>query len=162
MILKNARLLAPASALALLTVTVAQPASAATEQIFPGCPSFDVGLTASDGKLRVKEFTDENGNVVRSITVATGVVLTYRNVLSDKSVSIKTSGSVSRTVNNPDGSQTVTATGHNGIILFPSDVDGPKTTQYTGKVVYTVSPAGVFEIVSHSGPARDICAELSN
>ena len=173
MIVKNARLLAPASALAALTFATAQPAIAATNSPLPpsdtflppgvGC-EFALNIHSSAGKIHEKDFFDKNGNEVRNITVKTGVVLTYTNQSSGKSVSIKTSGSVSKTVNNPDGSQTVTATGHNGLILFPTDVPaGPSTTQYTGRIVYTVGPAPdfVFTLVSHSGKARDICDELS-
>ena len=164
MILTNARFLAPTAALAVLTFAAAQPAFATPEVTYETCPDFAIGVTASNGKVHVKEFFDETGEiVVRSITVATGVVLTYSNAETGKSVSYKTSGSVSRIVNNPDGSQTVTATGHNGILLFKDfDVDGPSTTQYTGKVVYTVSPIGVFDVVSHSGRAINVCAALSS
>ena len=63
---------------------------------------------------------------------------------------------------NADGSQTVTVTGHNVLILFPSDVPaGPSTTLYVGRVVYTIGTDGVFTLVSTSGTATDICAALS-
>jgi hypothetical protein len=172
MIVKNARLLAPASALVALAFATGQPAFAATNSPLPssditlpaglGC-EFELVIHSSDGKVHEKDFFDKNGNKVRNITVKTGVVLTYTNGSSDKSVSIKTSGSVSRTVYNADGSSTVTSTGHNGLILFPTDVPtGPSTTQYTGRIVYTVSPSPeeTFTLISHSGPARDICSEL--
>jgi hypothetical protein len=69
---------------------------------------------------------------------------------------------VTQTVNNPDGTQTVTATGHNGLILFPSDVPaGPTATQYTGQIVYTIDAEGIFTLVSTSGQATDICAALA-
>jgi hypothetical protein len=66
-------------------------------------------------------------------------------------------------VNNPDGAQTVTGTGHNGLILFPTDIPaGPTTTQYIGRIVYTVNPTtGVFTLLSTTGQETDICAELA-
>jgi hypothetical protein len=48
------------------------------------------------------------------------------------------------------------------LILFPSDVpEGPSTTLYVGRVVFTIDDAGVFTVVSTSGKSTDICAELS-
>ena len=56
----------------------------------------------------------------------------------------------------------MTATGHNVLILFPSDVPaGPSTTLYVGRVVYTIGTDGVFTLVSTRGTATDICAALS-
>jgi hypothetical protein len=57
----------------------------------------------------------------------------------------------------------VTATGHNGLILFPDDVPaGPTTTQYNGRIVYTYNTVtGFIEVLETSGKATDICAELS-
>jgi hypothetical protein len=63
---------------------------------------------------------------------------------------------------NADGSRTVTLTGHNLLILFPTDVPpGPSTTLYVGRVVFTVDAGGVFTLESTSGRATDICAALS-
>lgn len=80
------------------------------------------------------------------------------------SITIRTDGSVSETEINPDGTWTVTATGHNGLIMFPTDVPaGPTTTHYIGKIVYTVDPStGVFTLVSTAGQELDVCAELAS
>jgi autotransporter passenger strand-loop-strand repeat protein len=80
------------------------------------------------------------------------------------SVTIRTDGSVSNTTYNSDGTLTVSSTGHNGLILFPSDIPaGPTTTQYIGRIVYNIDPAtGIFTLVSTSGSQRDICAELAS
>lgn len=108
--------------------------------------------------------------MVRIITAGKGVDLTWTNYGPDpdnpeagESVTVKTAGSVMKTVNNPDGTQTVTGTGHNGLILFPTDIPaGPTTTQYIGRIVYNVDPAtGVFRLVSTTGQEMDICAELA-
>jgi hypothetical protein len=118
----------------------------------------------------MKEFVDRNGDPVRIITAGKGFLLTYTNYGPDPdnpvagaSVTIRTDGSVSKTTYNPDGTQTVSATGHNGLILFPTDVPaGPTTTHYIGRIVYTIDEDFVFTLVSTSGSQRDICAELSN
>lgn len=157
------------AALALLAaclLTPVPPASAAPIILDAGqACAFPLSLSGSDGRVRVKEFTDKKtGKVARILQVATGVTLTYTNLTpGGKSVSIKTSGSVWHIVNNPDGTQTWTMTGHNGLVLFPTDIPaGPTTTQYDGRVVFKFNPVDGFTIlISTSGKARDICAELS-
>jgi hypothetical protein len=167
-----ARTLAPAALAAAALVAPAAPAVAEGPLILPvdtGCPGFNLGFSQSGGILHTKEFVDAEGNVVRVITAGKGTINTYTNYgtnpddpVAGKSVSIRTDGSVAQTVTNPDGTLTVTATGHNGLILFPSDVPaGPATTQYIGKIVYNIDPAtGVFTLVSTSGRAIDVCAAL--
>jgi hypothetical protein len=168
---KTTRRLALAVGLAAVALTATQPAFA-QEVILPaglGC-EFNLGFEATGGNLVTREFEDAAGNVVRIITAGKGVDLTYTNYGPDpdnpvagESVTVKTAGSVTKTVFNPDGTQTVTGTGHNGLILFPSDVPaGPTTTHYIGRIVYTVDPTtGVFTLVSTTGQERDICAELA-
>jgi hypothetical protein len=158
--------------LATLTLTAAQPASADPFILPAGqaCPNFNLGLESTGGNLHTKEFYDKNGNLVRFLSAGKGVVLTWTNYGPDPdnpvagaSVKIRTDGSVMSTRTNPDRTLTVTATGHNGLILFPTDVPaGPTTTQYIGRIVYTIDPStGVFTLLSTSGTARDICAELA-
>jgi hypothetical protein len=127
-----------------------------------GC-KFALRVDGTGGIIHTKEFRDRNGKVVRIIEAGKGVLLTYTNLATKASVTIKTAGSVSNTVVNRDGTLTVTATGHNGLIMFPTDVPaGPTTTQYIGRFVYKVDPAtGVFTFVGSTGQNRDICAELS-
>ena len=56
----------------------------------------------------------------------------------------------------------MTLTGHNVLILFPSDVPaGPSTTLYVGRVVFTADVNGIFTLVSTSGTSTDLCAALS-
>jgi hypothetical protein len=63
---------------------------------------------------------------------------------------------------NPDGSSTLLITGHNVLILFPTDVPaGPSTTLYVGRVVFTIDSSGVFTVQEVSGTATDICAAVS-
>jgi hypothetical protein len=163
---KFTRRLVPAALLAALAATTAPPAHAADSSINLeaglGC-KFALTINSVGGRLHTKEFKDENGDPVRIITAGKGVLLTYINADTGASVTINTAGSVSKTVTNSDGTQTVSATGHNGLVMFPSDVPaGPSTTQYTGRIVYNVNlETGVFTLISTSGPSRDICKELS-
>ena len=171
MINKTTRLLA-AAALSAAILAVAQPAVAAPPDEEPAqryelaageACAFPLLLEASAGEVRTIAF-EENGKQGRIISVRTGVVLTYTNLTTGESVSIKTSGSVTSAVLGPDGvTETRTATGHNGLLLFPSDdPPGPTTTQYNGRIVYTYNTqTGFIQVIETSGHARDICAELS-
>jgi hypothetical protein len=77
-------------------------------------------------------------------------------------MALPANGAVSKTVINADGSQTVALSGHNVLILFPTDVAaGPSTTLYVSHVVFTVNVNGVFTLVSTSGTATNICATVS-
>ena len=142
--------------------------------LFPtglGCPDFNLGIEATGGKLHTKTFVDENDKPARLITAGKGFLLTYTNFgpdpdhpIAGQSIKIATGGSVSSTQIHPDGDQTVTAIGHNGLVLFPNDVPaGPSTTHYIGKIVYHVDfTTGVFTLLQESSNQRDVCAELSD
>jgi hypothetical protein len=160
----------PGVLLAGLALISAQPAVAAppepvppTSDVYPEgllC-EFEVTVSSRGGRASEKTFEDKNGNVVRTLTVATGVVLTV-TAENGRSVSFKTSGSVTKT-STKGNIRTVTATGHNGLGLFPSDVPrGPSFTQYSGgRIVYTIDlTTGVFTLISASGNATDVCAAL--
>jgi hypothetical protein len=171
--IRRARRFAPATTLVALMLG-AGPAMAADPVILApgiGCPDFTLQFVATGGKLHTKIFVDKNGNLVRMLMAGKGVLLTYTNLGPDpanpvagQSIKIKTGGSVSSTRTNPDGTLTVTATGHNGLILFPNDIPaGPSTTHYIGRIVYDVDPStGVFTLLQESNNQRDVCAELSD
>jgi hypothetical protein len=77
-------------------------------------------------------------------------------------VELPSNGSVTRTTINDDGTTTFTTTGHNVLILFPTDVPaGPSTTLYVGPVVFTVDADGIFTLQSATGKSTDICALLA-
>jgi hypothetical protein len=152
---------------AALIFTAAHSALADDPIILPAglaCEDFALEISGTGGNLHTKVFEDRDGNPVRLITAGKGVLLTYTNLDSGNSVTIRTDGSVTKTRFNSDGTQTVSATGHNGLVLFPTDIpEGPTTTQYIGRIVYNVDPAtGIFTLVSTSGSQRDICAELAD
>jgi hypothetical protein len=149
-----------------LALGTATPAFAAPSKTFDlpagtAC-SFPLTVTQSGGDHRVdKTFTDKNGNVVRQLSAGKGFKLTFRNGTTGRTVTLPANGSVTHTTVNPDDTTTVTLTGHNVLILFPTDVPaGPTTTLYVGRVVFTVDANGVFTLQSTSGRKTDLCAQL--
>jgi hypothetical protein len=151
------------------TATLALAADAAVAQehdlVLPAGEAceFELGVDLAGGDRRVdRTFRDADGNPVRTLSAGVGSQLTFTNVSNDATLALRANGAVMRTVFNADGSQTVTSTGHNVLILFPADVPaGPSTTLYVGRVVYTVDENAVFTLQSTTGTATDICAALA-
>jgi hypothetical protein len=131
----------PVAALALasaLAVTTAATASAAE-------PDFELDIPAGvacafplhiEGALTghrvTREFTDPDGDPVMLLSAGKGNELTFTNPDSAKTLSLPSNGSVQLTKINADGTSTVQTTGHNVVILYPTDVPaGPSTTLYT-------------------------------
>jgi hypothetical protein len=173
--MRNPRAAIAAAILAALALTAAQAtvANGPPQPVPPpepielpagiACPDFSLRVSWSGGNVHTKQFVDRNGNTVKIITAGKGFLLTYTNLDAGTSVTIRTDGSVSKTTFNPDGTQTVSATGHNGLIMFPTDIPaGPTTTHYIGRIVYTIDEEGVFTLVRTSNNQRDICAELAS
>lgn len=153
------------AAAALVAVASPAPAVAAPppyEFVFPACEGFDLGVNIDDSASHTvfREFTDRDGNVVRTIFAGKGTDLTLANASTGAEIHLKGNGTVMRTSFNADGTATVESTGHNVILLFPGDPGGPATTLYVGRVVYEVGAGDVFTITNSSGVSRDICAEL--
>ena len=123
---------------------------------------FDLAIDIAGGDQRVERtFVDANGNPVRTLSAGVGSQLTFTNLSTNATIALPANGAVTNTLFNADGSQTVTLTGHNVLILFPTDVPaGPSTTLYVGRVVFTVGVDGVFTLKSTSGTSTDICAAL--
>jgi hypothetical protein len=164
----------PSALLAAALLAVSSAAVAAPPPVVPdldldpvpagqGC-DFELGITGTGAKARIKTF--ENG---RQIISGKGYLLTYTNLETGTSVTFPTNGTAQRT-SAPDANNvvTVTATGSNGLVLFPSDesevpgVGTPSAIQYTGRIVYTIDlDTGVFTLLSASGRQRDLCAELA-
>ena len=148
----------------LCSATQAEAAEPTVIEIPAGvaCADFGVRVTIEGESLVTREFVDRDGNVVRVLAAGTGSALTFTNLTSGATFTTKSNGSVSRVVFNPDGTQTVTITGHNLLILFPSDVPaGPSSTLYAGRVAFTIDTSEVFTVLQASGQATDICAALS-
>ena len=153
-----------AAALAAIAIPVPAHAALDFDLVLPAglACDFDLGLNITPGEHTVtKEFTDADGNPVRTLTAGRGSALTFTNVSTGAAVSLESNGSVSTTTFHADEISTVQSTGHNVIILFPTDVPaGPTTTLYVGRVTYNATADGVFTIIGSSGQTRDICAEL--
>jgi len=157
---------AAAATLAASTVaTAAWGDSATTVQIFPAglaCADFDLKVEASGGTIKQHDITDRSGEVVRVILAGTGPALTLTNLTSGATYSTPSNGSVTHIAVNPDGTLTYRVTGHNIVILFPTDVPpGPSTTLYVGQVGFTVDANAVFTVTSMAGRSVDICTALS-
>ena len=157
---------AAAATLAASTVaTAAWGDSATTVQIFPAglaCADFDLKVEASGGTIKQHDITDRSGEVVRVILAGTGPALTLTNLTSGATYSTPSNGSVTHIAINPDGTLTYRVTGHNILILFPTDVPpGPSTTLYVGQVGFTVDANAVFTVTSMAGRSVDICTALS-
>jgi hypothetical protein len=138
-----------------------EPAGSVDLPAGQGC-AFPLRLESSAGAVRTIRLHMKGSASGQFINVRTGVVLTYTNLSTGETISIKTSGSVTKAV--VDGvTETRTATGHNGLILFPNDVPaGPTTTQYNGRIVYTFNTmTGFVEVIEISGKTTDICAALA-
>jgi hypothetical protein len=154
------------AAAALLTAVLsagALPAQAAEPEIFPAgiACAFELEMeTAPGGHIVSREFLDADGNLVRILSTGKGQALTFTNADTEESVSSRSNGFTQQISVHPDGTLTVTLTGNNLLIMFPTDVPaGPSTTIYSGRVVFDIV-GDVYTLRSTSGQARDICAEL--
>jgi hypothetical protein len=127
------------------------------------CAGFDLRVEILFNPNRVsKEFSDKNGNIVRTLTAGKGNALSFTNLSTGAMLALRPNGSVEHVRVLPDGSQEWTTTGHNVLILFPTDVPaGPSTTLYVGRVIFTVDTSGVFTLRETSGRSTDLCAVLS-
>lgn len=140
----------------------ASPAVAAPDTVVisaqDSCKTFDLGLSASGGTIREIEFA--NGNLYK---IGSGVILTWSNQSTGKTYTVNTSGSVGRYVKQPDGTYTLTLTGHNGFVFFSGDATGPGAFVYTGRVVLTVdNPVNntVISVDASAGKAVNVCEVL--
>ena len=126
------------------------------------CADFPLRVEGTGSNANVRTFIYKNGEVVRIFQTGRGYTLTYTNLTTLKSVTIRPTGSNRSIVGNADGTSTVTETGTAGIVLFPTDTPkGPSTTQYYGRIVYTLGTDGSTLLsLQTTGTSRDICAEL--
>jgi hypothetical protein len=157
-------ILAAAVLLAAATMPVSAQGVAPEPIVVPAglaCAGFDLSVDFAGDRKDAKVHRDRSGNV-RTISSGKGYQLLFTNLATGATVSLKGNGSVMKTTTHPDGTSTVAITGHNVLILFPSDVPaGPSTTLYVGRVTYAVDTTGVFRIQSTSGRSTDICSLLS-
>ena len=166
MITSTIRRLAGAATMAAATVLGGVGVATAADQTIDlpagvACEDFDLRVEITGGNQVLKTFTDKNGTV-RSLSAGTGSALTFTNLDTGTSLSLKSNGSVTQITSNPDGSARFMTTGHNVLVLFPTDIPaGPSTTLTVGQTVFTVDASGVFTVLKVSGNSTDICAALS-
>jgi len=145
-------------------VGLSGPAMADFSVVFPAgtACAFDVQVDGSGGNPVYREFHDKDGNLVRTLTAGTGSALTFTNVATGATLSLKSNGAVTHVTKGPEGVDTYVSTGHVVIILFPTDSPpGPSTTLYVGRVEYTVDVNSTFNVLRSSGQKMDICAAIS-
>jgi hypothetical protein len=161
----RARVATSALAASALIVGSAAPAGAdfGPVELPAGTACADFGLRVEGiGDRAPRTFTDRDGNVVRLLTAGRGYALTLTNLATGAQLQLQANGSVERVAVSPDGVSTYTVTGHNVLVLFPTDEPpGPSTTLYVGRVVFDADAAFNFTLRSTSGTATDICAALS-
>jgi hypothetical protein len=148
------------ASVAVLAIGV-EPAAAADYPAGIAC-TFPLHVDRVD-KFKVHELTDSNGNEVLLITDLAGP-LTLTNTETGGSLTLPATGTVAKIVTTTDGRTTTwTVTGHELLILYPTDVPaGPSTTVYVGRVVFTINNlTGVFTLQEAHGTATDLCAALS-
>lgn len=131
---------------------------------------FELAVTVSPAAQRVtRVFTDKDGKPVRYLYAGKGAILSFTNTHSAVTQTYRTGGSVEQVTPNPDGTQSWVSTGHEILILYPTDigvggVPGPSTILYIGRIVFTVDPAHdyFYGVQSFTGKSTDICAALSD
>ncbi|MFF2485755.1 hypothetical protein ACFVSU_05105 [Microbacterium sp. NPDC058062] len=159
------RIAAIAAAVALGIVAIPSPASAADfEFTLPAgqACAFELKVNGTGGSLIDREFTNPKTGAVRTLSAGRGSDLTFTNVSTGATFSLKGNGSVFSTTVDVDGAATIRGTGHNVIIMFPTDHPaGPSTTLYVGRVAFESDDQSNFTILSSSGRTTDICAEVS-
>lgn len=131
------------------------------------CSDFPLRIEITSNQHRVvKEFRDEDSNVVLIIEAGKADDYLLTNMTTGKTMFLKGKGSAAQTTLNADGSTTVENNGHTGVVLFPTDVplpggSVPSTTLYIGRVVYTIGADGIYRVESAAGQTVDMCAALS-
>ena len=126
------------------------------------CSSFALRLELWECKGQFRELKDKNG-YLRALFAGTGNAFRLTNPTNNKSISAPASGA-SQLIQTylADGSQVYTNRGHVLLIWFPSDIPaGPWTVLNSGRVVFSLSPAGVGTLKSMTGDSTDVCAALS-
>ena len=72
--------------------------------VFPAglaCAGFDLQIDSTGGKSRTREFTDESGDLLRTITTGPGPALTLTNLASGATYSTPSNGSVTQMRSTP-------------------------------------------------------------
>jgi hypothetical protein len=164
-----------ASTLLAVAVTLAAaapaPALAAPPEVEPPRTSFwEAGQLCAfpiehtvyaDGKNKVKEFTDAEGNLVRVLQSGTTSTERFTNLWTGATVTIRGAGYQMNQTFDDAGGSTATTNGQMLVTLGSQNPDGPALTLYVGHLVRYFSNDATEQVTSFRGTSRDICAELS-
>jgi hypothetical protein len=127
------------------------------------CSGFDLRIDSTGGHRVNRTFKDTNNKPVRTLSAGTGGEVTFTNLQTGATLSLKSNGSVTQTTTQDVNDFLVVTTGHLVLILFPTDVPaGPTTTLYVGRVVYRSDALSNFTLLGTTGKATDICALLAS
>jgi hypothetical protein len=125
--------------------------------------AFPLQFELSGANFHFKEFVDRNGNPVRAIIAGKGSFMTFTNVDTDASLSVKAYGFAAHETYNLDGTTNAIVTGHVVQWLYATDVPaGPSMTLYVGRLVFAYDPStgANLALQSFTGKSTDICAAL--
>jgi hypothetical protein len=125
--------------------------------------AFPLQFELSGANFHFKEFVDRNGNPVRAIIAGKGSFMTFTNVDTDATLSVKAYGFAAHETYNLDGTTSAIVTGHVVQWLLPTDEPpGPSMTLYVGRLVFTYDPntGANLSLQSFTGKSTDICATL--
>ena len=129
------------------------------------CPDFGVTIDLISPDHRVsKTFFDKNGNPVRYLNAGQGNHFVFTNSASGVTLTVKTGGSVEHITPNPNGTQTWVTSGHELVVLFPSDTPRWALNHVIYRtLVFTFDPSSTtfLGIQSFTGKSIDICAALA-
>ena len=159
----NSRLRSVPACIMAAALSFSSAAMADFTAVFPAgnACEFDLQIDGSGGNQVQREFLDKNGNLVRTLSAGTGSALVFTDLGTGAALALQSNGAVSHVTKGPGGLDTWVSTGHNVIILFPTDTPpGPSTTLYVGRVEYTVDVNFTFTLLRSSGRETDICAAL--
>jgi len=144
----------------------AGPAAAAAPIELPAgvaCSGFALRIETTGGHRVDRTFNDNNNKPVRTISAGTGGQVTFTNLSTGATLTLKSNGAVTQTTTQDVNDYLVVSTGHLVLVLFPTDVPaGPTTTLYVGRVVYRSDASNNFTLLGTTGKATDICALLSS
>ena len=125
------------------------------------CNGFDLQIEGWNSEHGTVTLTKDHKGNIRVITAGVGSELRFTNLSTGATFGTRSNGAVNRTTLNPDGSSDSEVTGHNVLILFPTDSPpGPSTTLYVGRVEFHTDAFFNTTVLSTSGKSTDICALL--
>jgi hypothetical protein len=150
-----------------LAVAPGATANRPIREINESQPDFVIGdqcafpvLAHVEGREIITTFTDRAGNPVKQIGVFPGNTITFTNLDTDESLTLVATGPFQVRAE-PDGSVTVTVSGHGPFI--PNPITGEPGIWYLsgGRVVATFDADGNMTSVDLRGNLVNVCDQLA-